>query len=221
MSASKLSRAAGLFAVLAGLLFIGIQFIHPADDLANVTTGMWAATGYITFAMALFGLIGVTGIYLRQLEKTGVLGLFGFVAMGLFFLLTMAFTFAETLVLPAVVAEAPVFVESFLGIVDGGGTRANLGALQAMGPVVGVLYTAGGVIFGIALFRARIVHPWAAILLAVGAVTPLLIPLVPDSLGRFAAVPVGLALVGLGHSLWSLRPGATAPQANPVGAEVV
>jgi hypothetical protein len=59
----------------------------------------------------------------------------------------------------------------------------------------------GGLLFGIALYRARIVARWASLLLAVGTVSALAVPLVPHSVGRMAALPVGIALAGLGYSL--------------------
>jgi hypothetical protein len=68
--------------------------------------------------------------------------------------------------------------------------------------VSGVTYLLGGLLFGVALFRAGIVARWAALLLAVGTVLTLLLPLLPHALGRMTAVPVGLALAGLGSSLW-------------------
>lgn len=214
MTTSKLSRATAMSAVLAGLLFIGIQFIHPVDEAASVTTRVWATAGYMTFGMAVLGLVGVSGIYLRQVREVGILGLAGYVCLGLFFLLTTAFTFAETLVLPVVFEAAPRFVDHFLGITNGKGTTGMLGALEAIGPLAGVLYTVGGMVFGIALFRSGILYQWAAILLAVGALVPLLTPFVGHSLARFAAVPVGVALVGLGFSLWYHQtevPGADPP----------
>ena len=39
---SNLIRWAGLAAVVAGILFVGMQPIHPPDVLASVTTGAWA-----------------------------------------------------------------------------------------------------------------------------------------------------------------------------------
>ena len=42
ITASNLIPWAGLAAVVAGIIFAGIQPIHPADELASVTTGAWA-----------------------------------------------------------------------------------------------------------------------------------------------------------------------------------
>lgn len=198
-----LMRAAAACAVLSGLLFIVIQFIHPEESLAAVATDSWAIVGLMTLLMALLGLIGVAGIYLRQAEPAGLLGLLGFASLAVFFLLTIAFTFAEALILPLIVDQAPGFVENFNGIFNGQGTDGTLGTLESIGLLAGGLYLIGGVLLGIALARARILWRWAAILLAVGAVAAPLTALVPHEVGRFAALPVGVALIGLGVSLWS------------------
>jgi hypothetical protein len=64
----------------------------------------------------------------------------------------------------------------------------------------------GGLLFGIATLRAGVLPRWAAGLLAVGAVLPILLSsLVPHPLDRIFAVPVGLALAWLGYALWSER----------------
>ena len=83
--------------------------------------------------------------------------------------------------------------------------------------VAGAGYLAGGLIFGIALFRANVLARWAAALLAVGAVATLAIPLLPQVNFRLFAIPTGVALVGLGYSLWrEQRTPAAAPLASPV-----
>jgi len=148
---SKLSRAAALCAVLSGLLYIIIQFIHPEEDLAAVSTDSWVVVALLTVAMALLGLVGVTGIYLRQTEEAGILGLIGYICLGLFFLLPIAFSFAEALILPQVVDVAPGFVENFNGLFNGEGTDGTLGALEGISTVAGGLYLLGGVLFGVAL----------------------------------------------------------------------
>ena len=77
-----------------------------------------------------------------------------------------AFTFTEAFILPLLATEAPKFVESFLGLASGSAGEMNLGALAAVYTLVGVLYMLGGLLFGIATFRAGILPRWAAGLLA-------------------------------------------------------
>jgi hypothetical protein len=205
LTTAKITRATGLAAVMAGLLFIVIQPIHPAEELATVTSTAWAVVGYMTLGFAILGLVGVTGIYLRQVKEAGVLGLVGYVLLGLFFLLATAFTFAEIFILPPLASHAPQFVDSFLGIFAGSPGDVDLGALGAMSLVSFGLYMPGGVLFGIALFRARVLPRWAALTLVFAALSTLLVPALPHSVGRYAAVPFGVALIWLGWSLWSER----------------
>lgn len=216
ISTSHLTRAAGLFAVASGLLYIIIQFVHPAENAATVTTSAWAVVGYMTELMAIFGMIGVTGIYLRQVTASGILGLVGFVLFWCFYLLTAAFNFAETLIMPPLAAQAPQFVDGFEGVFAGTASQVDLGSLPAISPIAAVLYVLGGALFGLAIFRARVLDRWAGALLSVGAVLTLVVPLLPHAIGRFAAIPVGLAMAWLGYSLWSVeRRTISSPGADP------
>jgi thiamine monophosphate synthase len=63
-----LARAAAVAAIVSGVLYVGIQFIHPEETLETVTTDAWAMVAWLTVAMALLALVGITGIYLRQVE---------------------------------------------------------------------------------------------------------------------------------------------------------
>ena len=85
----------------------------------------------------------------------------------------------------------------------------------------------GGLLFGIATFRAGILPRWAAGLLAVGAMLAPVAALLPHELQPKVAVPVGLALAWLGYALWSERrehaaepvPGRVSPQLRQTAAE--
>ena len=60
-------------------------------------------------------------------------------------------------------------------------------------------------VFGIALFRARVLARWAAALLAVGGVVSVALAVMPDAFYRFLAFPNGIAMIALGYSLWRVR----------------
>lgn len=206
-TATNLIRWAGLAAMGAGISFIVIQAIHPLDQLASVTTTQWAIAHYLGVVMGFLGLLGITGIYARQVEEAGWLGLAGYLLLSLFFVLTTAFQFIEAFISPVLATAAPQFVESFLGIVTGSTGAVNLGALPMVYTVTGLAgYLLGGLLFGIATIRAGILPRWAGGLLAVGVVLPLVTaPLLPHPYDRILAVPVGLALAWLGYALWSER----------------
>jgi hypothetical protein len=227
ITASKLIRWAGLAAVVAGIIFAGIQPIHPPDVLSSVTTGAWAIIMPIKFAMCLLFLVGITGIYLRQVGKAGWLGLAGFLLFSLNWALLAPYGFAEAFILPLLATEAPTFVENFLGMFNGQPGEMDLGALATIYAVSGVMYMLGGLLFGIATLRAGILPRWPAGLLAVAAALTPLAALLPHDIQRLAAIPVGLALAWLGYALWSERreqaaepvPGPESPQLRPTAVE--
>ncbi len=206
-TASNLMRWAGLSAAASGIIFIVIQMVHPLDVLSSVTTGAWAIAHYLGIAMGILGLLGITGIYARQVEEAGWLGLVGYLLLSIFYALTTAFQFVEALISPLLAATAPAFVEGFLGIASGHASAVDLGLLPTVYALTGFVgYMLGGLLFGIATFRAGILPRWAGGLLAVGVVLPLLTAgLLPHPLDRILAVPVGLALAWLGYALWSER----------------
>ena len=228
ITAPKLIRWAGLAAMGAGIIFVVIQPIHPLDVLSSVTTGRWAIIQSLKTAMCLLGLLGTAGLYARQVKEVGWLGLAGYLLFSLFYALTTAFAFAEAFILPLLATEAPKFVEGFLGIINGAPSEVNLGALPVIYALTGFVgYVLGGLLFGIATLRAGILPRWAAGLFAVGAVAPFVLAVLPHPLDRTFAVPMGIALAGLGYALWSERrehvsepvPGRASPQLHPTGAE--
>lgn len=227
ITASKLIRWSGLSAMAAGIIFAGIQPIHPPDVLASVNTSAFIIITSLKTVMSIFGLLGITGLYARQVEESGWLGLAGYLLLTIFYAVQMCMSFVEPLILPLLTTVAPAFVESILGLASGAGGPMNLGALAVVVQLVSVLYLLGLLFFGIAIFRARILSRWAAGLLAFsGPLAIIMVILLPHQLERLAAVPMGIALIWLGYALWSERrvpaaepfPGKGSPQLSPTAA---
>ena len=82
ITSTTLTRAAGVAAAVAGLLFIGVQIGHPHLDADIATTTDYTVRETAKILMAILSLIGITGMYLRQVKQTGVLGLLGYVVFG-------------------------------------------------------------------------------------------------------------------------------------------
>jgi hypothetical protein len=218
---STLIRWAGLSAAVAGIIFAGIQPIHPPDVVASVTTSAWAIITPLKTAMCLLFLLGIAGLYARQANWAGRLGVAGVLLFGLSWALQTAFVFAEAFILPLLATDAPEFVDGVLGMSHGRVSEVDLGALPALYALVGILYMLGGLLLGIATFRAGILPRRAAGLLAVTATLTPLAALLPHHIQRLAAVPMGIALAWLGLALWLERrervsepvPGTAAPAA--------
>jgi hypothetical protein len=208
ITGSMVIRWAGLAAMGAGILYIVIQTIHPLDVLSSVTTAQWATTHYLSIVMDILAMLGITGLYARQVEKSGWLGLAGYLLFSGFWAFSVALHFIEAFISPVVANAAPKFVEGLLGMVAGHANEFNLGALPTVyGLLIGVVgYVLGGLLFGIATFRARVLPRWAGGLLAIGTLLPVLLSsVVHHPFDRLFAVPVGLALIWLGYSLFSER----------------
>jgi len=218
ITTTTLTRAAGVAAAVGGLLYIGVQVRHPNLDLALITTTEWKVRQTMKVLFASLSLAGITGMYLRQVTRVGVLGLIGYLVLATGFLAMVGVELVGLVVVPAIAATSPGYVSDVLAVaVPGGHATGDLGLIQPLISLMGVGFLGGSVLFGIALIRANVLARWAAALLAVGAIATLAIPLVPQVNFRLFAIPTGIALVGLGHSLWR---GQRAPVAQTVPSSV-
>ncbi len=202
ITTTSLTRVAGVSAVVAGLLFIAVQVNHPPVDLAFVSTTEFAVRQAMKICFTLFALIGITGMYLSQVKKAGVLGLIGYLTLGAGFIAMLTLEIAAVVILPAIVHTSPEYVSAAIGVALGGKAAFDIGLMSSLNSFIGITYMAGGLVFGIALFRANVLARWASIMLAVATPMTALIAVLPFINQRLFAVPTGLALIALGSSLW-------------------
>lgn len=200
---TTLIRGAAGAAVGSGLLFIGVQIGHPHFDATTVASTEVVVRDSLKILMAVLGLVGITGMYLSQVRRNGVLGLVGYLVLGACYLLITCTTYAATFVLPQLVTSDPAFVDDVITQVKGGTPDGDIGPLALVIQVQDLSFLAGGLILGIALFRARVLARWATALLAVGGVVTVLLSVLPDAFYRLLAFPNGIAMIGLGVSLWA------------------
>jgi hypothetical protein len=221
VTTTKLIRAAGLSAVVGGLLFIAVQINHPLLNAAFTTTTEYAVRETMKILMAVFSLIGITGIYLRQVRQTGVLGLIGYLLFGAGYLAIMSVQIVGVFVLPSFAATQPGYVNDVLAVATGGTPGGDIGALAAFIRIGGFTFLTGGVVFGIALFRANILPRWAAALLVAGTLVTFAMPLLPQINQRLFAIPTSVAVLSLGYSLWrEQRTQNTRPMASSVSSQL-
>src|SRR5215211_2483501 len=152
---TSLTRASGLAAVAAGVLFMGVQIGHPHLDVHTVTTTELAVRNSLKVLFAALALAGITGMYLRQVRQTGVLGLVGYLVYAACYLSIMCTAYVAAYILPSVAGTAPAYVSDVLAAASNGHAVGDIGLLQTVIYVQGFTFFAGGLLFGIALFRAR------------------------------------------------------------------
>ena len=222
ITSTTLTRAAGAAAAVAGAIFIAVQINHPASDTFTTETTQWVVRECAKIVMAVLALAGITGMYLRQYRKAGLLGLVGYLVFATGYLAMLSTEVIAAVVLPSLVDSEPGFVNDVVAAANGGVANGDIGGLQILFGLMGAGIIVGGVVFGIALFRARVLARWAAALLAVSTGALAALAVLPESFNRPLAVPVGVALIALGVSLWrnagdNVREASeTAPSLSPV-----
>lgn len=212
-----LTRWAGLAAVAAGAIFMGVQINHPDLNATSIQTTNVYVRDCLKVLMAALALAGITGMYLNQSRRHGVVGLIGYLVFSAGYLGIMAVTFVAAFVFPEVATSNARLVNDAIAVNTGRGTVVgDIGALQPVIEGIGFAYLIGGLLFGIALYRARVLPRWAAALLAVGGIASAALTLMPDALYRLIAFPNGIAMVALGYSLWKVARAAAETQQEAV-----
>jgi hypothetical protein len=176
---------------------------HPANAVASAATTRWQVVHVVACAMCFFGLLGLAGIYVRQAARAGWTGLVGFLMLSFWLVAIMGFSFVEAFILPHVVTASPSLVDAWMKVFNGGTSKIDLGVLPTLWTLVGVVYILGGLLFGVATFRAGILPRGAAVLLALGTLLAPLGGLLPLASQPKVAIPAGLALAWMGYGLWS------------------
>jgi hypothetical protein len=217
VTSTGLTRAAGVAAAVAGSIFVAVQVNHPPESAFDTQTTEWVVRCAAKGVMAVLALAGITGLYLRQYRRTGLLGLAGYLLFAVGYLCLVVVETVAVTVLPTLLDTQHGYVMDVVSAAAGGKPEGDIGAIQVVFNVAGAGYILGGLLFGIALFRAGISPRWASALLAVSTVSTAALAVLPDAFNRPFAVPEGIALIGLGVALWR-NPTDTVPSAEPAGA---
>lgn len=202
ITSTHLTRAAAVAATAAGAIFVAVQVGHPASDTFTTETSQWVARSAAKTVMTALALAGIAGLYLRQHRQAGLLGLVGYVVFSVGYLGLLATEVIAATVLPTLVDSHPGFVDDVIAAAVGGVPSGDIGGVQTLLNVSGIGYILGGLLFGVAIFRARVLPRWMGALLAASTVATATLAVLPESFNRPMAVPEGIALIALGIALW-------------------
>jgi hypothetical protein len=136
ITASTLMRLAGLSAMDAGLCFLVIGMFHPVNEPSAVNA-IWVNVHIFATALGFFGLFGMAGLYAKQVEESGWLGLAGFLLFTVWMTMVCGFSFVEAFILPKLASASPAFVAGFLGMFSGAPARSTSGSSQPCGTFQG------------------------------------------------------------------------------------
>lgn len=180
MASSALVRIGGLAAIAAGaLLFVADVWSFLSEVIGGgveefsefATTSAWTVMSAMYLIGVLLLLVALAGLYARQSDAAGALGVAGFVAalIGTGLLAGMMWTFA--FVVPSAALEAPAFLNA----------EQTAGPLDAGFMISGLAVAIGWALFGVATLRAGVFPRLATIVLIVRAVVTFL-PFAPSTL---------------------------------------
>lgn len=198
----QIAAVAGLCAATAGVIYAGVQINHPPADVAHVVTTEMAVRETAKAVMAILALAGFAGMFVYNRERLGVLGVVGYALVSIGYLALFANQVIVGAVLPTVADTDPGYVQAYIDAAVGDSPTRDLGGMAVVFGITGLGYALGGLTFGVALFRARILSRWACLMFAAGTVSALALSVLPESFNRPFAVPVAISLIGLGTSLW-------------------
>ncbi|GAB4581517.1 MAG: hypothetical protein Fur0022_42650 [Anaerolineales bacterium] len=205
MDTTQLFRWAGLATLLSGILLPMGFVLHPPELAAEMDTVQWSLVHLLMLLSAMAGILGFTGLYGRHAGQMGKLGLVGFVLFYIAHPLFAGLMFFEAFIVPSLSIVTPEFVEGFA-------TGEASGAFNVVLPLMGLLYSLGGLLFGLAIFRAKILPRWATTMTILGAVPFGIQPALPGFVGVLSVLALGIGLIGLGYALWTEK--STSPTFN-------
>jgi hypothetical protein len=199
---NRRTATAGLCAAAAGAIFIGVQINHPPADVAHIVTTEMTIRMTAKVLFCVLALVGLAGMFIRHRHQFGRIGRAGYALVSVGFLAMLVQECIVGYYLPTVAHSKPVYVQHVLNGAMAHGASSGIGAMQGLFLIAGMGYSLGGLMFGIALFRAGVLARWASALFAYGTISALALAALPESFSRPFAVPTGVALIGLGVSLW-------------------
>ena len=212
MLTANLIRWSGLIAILGGVLFPLAAIIHPnGEDLAAVKMPNWVPAHLLGWVSVTLMHLGIIGLYARQVEKAGWLGLVGFVLAFVGGAFAGGVQYMVATVIPLIAAQAPALF-----------SQATTPPSFAP-PLLVLGFVLGHILFGLATVRAGVLPRRSGFLVIIGVVLFFLgevsflgqrlpapaLQQVFDMIRRlrvivlFGDAAFGLGLAWMGYALWS------------------
>ena len=161
MSSSTLYRFSGITLLIGGVLAIAGQLLLITADPG---TSLWIPGSWLALAGTLIVILGLPGVYFKQVDRAGLLGMIGYVVSLVGFLFLVGIQTFDAFVSPGLAANAAT-----KSLAD----TTAFPPLLAFELLCGLLLVVGPLLFGIATLRAGVFQRWAAIILIVGSVATL------------------------------------------------
>lgn len=210
MTTANLIRWSGLICVLAGVLYGVGAVLHPVGEtLTAVNRSNWVPSHLVYWVSVLLLHLGLVGLYARQRETTGWLGLVGFILAFIGTSVVSSILLFVSTVLPLIASDTPAIFEQAM----------TFPAFVATVFVLG--FGLGWMLVGVMIMRDSDLPSWSGLLLIVGVglfVGSEAIPFgttLAHTLVTVGDILFALGLVWIGYTLWSEKQ-ETATYSNSV-----
>ena len=165
---------------LATVAFTAVYFI---SDLIEIAQGGFSAFRLVlTYAGEAAIPLFVIGLYAVQRPRIGSLGFLGAIAYA------YSYVFFTSTVVYALISETPNY-------------KALVKVFGAWMTVHGLILLVGGIAFGLAVVRARVLPRWTGVCLMAGVLLVAAASGLPDTARTAAAAVPALAFIGMGIAL--------------------
>jgi hypothetical protein len=194
MSSSDLIRWSALAALVGGVLVsvLDVAFFVLIGDVPESEGGLmgaWVPLQVVVLIAIVLGFLGLVGMYARQAEKAGALGLVAFLVAFVGTALIFGFTWAGTFIVPTLAEAAPDILD-----------EEPSGVLATGLILTFILFALGWLLFGLATLLTKVLSRGAAVLLMIGAVLSFVLGFLEVPFSEFV---FGIALAWMGYELWS------------------
>jgi hypothetical protein len=197
MTSSNLIRWSGLAALMGGVLLVVLDVVEfvtlgGRTDSAATATSIWFVLQVLYLVAFMLAILALMGLYVRQAERTGTLGLLAFLVAFSGTVMVAGTEWSAAFIGPWLAEVAPELLDT--------AEPAGAGVFTAGFILTLVLFALGWLLFGLASLQARVLPGGAAVLLMVGAVLVFVLAVLELSLWT---VVLGAALAWMGYAVWT------------------
>lgn len=204
MKRRSFERIAGMANIVYALvlLVVGVlfYFLLPVGDIASnysllVNNPSWITLNSLSLLAIIIGVIGLFGMYLRQIKESSILLLSGMIFTLFGLIMKAAATSWEFIVWPAILEKDPastLLTESLI--------YKDIGVLAFYG-LFTLFFSIGYIIFGVASLKTKIFPKWASLLLVIGGPAYAILLSAPP-FGLIGLVLYAIAILGYGFALY-------------------
>ncbi len=205
MKKENVLKTGGISLILAGIVFIVYVFLSQAllplnlaktDFASLVLNKNWLFVSCFVFPGVLLSLFGIIALYSKIMEKSGIIGLIGFILVTLTFVLQISELTWEICLYPVIAnynPALPLFQDQLI-------IKSPLVVLFLS--IFLISASSGNIFFGIGLIKSKTLTIWLGIIMIIGALFYSFGPLLWRPLASAGLLIYSIVFIYLGWLMW-------------------